>query len=205
MTNHLQTIALLEMSLTCGVFILLLAQRVFQTEFPVFVRILLAFLIGNVFFWPLGLSMELPLAGYVRGMMGDLSVVTMLLLWSSVLPSKPIPLGFKITALIAACAFYPFALGFGMTDPYVWGYSSIALLAGVLIFALVCGLAGWVRGTWIFALALLAWSVHWHESMNLWDYVLDPFLALWSMISILLAWNQGRREKARSGFLFRAG
>ena len=102
-------------------------------------------------------------------------------------------------------AFYPFALGLGMTDPYVWGYSSIALLAGVLIFALVCGLAGWVRGTWIFALALLAWSVHWHESMNLWDYVLDPFLALWSMISILLAWNQRRREKARSGFLFRAG
>ena len=55
------------------------------------------------------------------------------------------------------------------------------------------------------ALTLLAWSVHWHESMNLWDYVLDPFLGLWSMISILLAWNQRRREKARSGFLFRAG
>jgi hypothetical protein len=206
MMHYMQTIALLEMSLTCATLIILLAQSVFQAELPVLVRILLALLFGNLFFWPLGLSMELPLAGYVRGVTGDLSVVTMLLLWSSaLLPAKQIPLGFKLTVLVVAFAFYPLALGLGMADPYAWGYSSIALLVGVLILALVCGLAGWIKGVWILAFAVLAWSMQWHESGNLWDYVLDPFLALWALMSIVSAWNNKRREKARSGFLFRAG
>ena len=104
-----------------------------------------------------------------------------------------------------ALAFYPFALGLGMIDPYAWGYASIAFLIAVLVFAVICGLANWSKGVWIIGLAIIAWTVHWHESANLWDYLLDPFLAIWAIFGIFSALLRKRREKARSGYLFRPG
>jgi hypothetical protein len=150
--------------------------------------------------------MELPLAAYVRGVVGDLSVLLTLLLWSSVLlPSRSAPISFKLAIALISLAFYPLDLGLGMIDPYAWGYGSIGLLAAVLLFALVCGLAGWMKGVWIIALAIIAWAAHWHESANLWDYVLDPLLAIWAFIALISVLRSRRREKARSGYLFRQG
>ena len=148
--------------------------------------------------------MELPLAAYVRGVIGDLSVVTMLLLWTSLLPeSKPAPLVFQFSVACIAIVFYPLAFGFGMIDPYVWGYGSILFLIAVLLVAVVCSLGNWSKGVWMIALAILAWAAHWHESANLWEYLLDPFLAIWALISVFGALYRRRRDKARSGYLFR--
>lgn len=203
---YLQLIALLEMSLTCSVVLIYLLQKLFQMEIPFAARIALLLLLGNLFFWPLGMSLELPLAAYVRGVTGELSIVTMLLLWTGLLPSaKRTPWGFKVAVALIAIAFYPLALGFGMLDPYAWGYGSLRLLIGVIAFALLCGLAGWTKGVWILSLAIIAWAGHWHESVNLWDYLLDPFLALWALFAIPHAMYCKRREKAQSGYLFRAG
>ena len=205
--NHLmQTFALIEMSITCAVVIILLLQKTSSQEFPLIAKALLILLIGNLFFWPLGLGMELPLAAYVRGVVGDLSIVAMLLLWTSLLPmNKSAPLAFKFAIALVAIAFYPFALGLGMIDPYVWGYGSIAFFITVLFFALVCGIANWSKGVWIIAIAILAWAAHWHESSNLWDYLLDPFLAIWALTGLIAALYRRRRDKARSGYLFRPG
>ena len=206
MTPYLQMIALLEMSLTCAVVLIVLLQKIASTEIPFAVRLAAIFLLGNLFFWPLGMSMELPLAAYVRGVMGDLSIVSLLLLWSSVLPSaKKTPLAFKVSIAIVAVVFYPLALGFGMLDPYAWGYGSIGLLIAAILIAIVCGLAGWIKGVWVLSFAIIAWAAHWHESANLWDYLLDPFLALWALFAIPNAIYLKRREKAQSGYLFRAG
>ena len=206
MTPYLQMIALLEMSLTCAVVLVVLLQKISSTEIPFAVRLVAIFLLGNLFFWPLGMSMELPLAAYVRGVMGDLSIVSLLLLWSSVLPSaKKTPLAFKVSIAIVAVVFYPLALGFGMLDPYAWGYGSIGLLIAAILIAIVCGLAGWIKGVWVLSFAIIAWAAHWHESGNLWDYLLDPFLALWAIFAIPNAIYLKRREKAQSGYLFRAG
>lgn len=206
MMPHLQNIALLEMSLTCAVVLLVLLQKLISKEIPFVVRVILVLLLGNLFFWPLGMSLELPLSAYVRGVTGDLSIVTLLLLWSSVLPSaKKIPLGFKAPLALIAIAFYPLALGFGMMDPYAWGYGSIGLLIAVILFAMICGLAGWTKGVWILSFAIIAWAAHWHESANLWDYLLDPFLAIWALFAIPNAIYLKRRAKAQSGYLFRAG
>ena len=206
MTPYLQMIALLEMSLTCAVVLVVLLQKISSTEIPFAVRLVAIFLLGNLFFWPLGMSMELPLAAYVRGVIGDLSIVSLLLLWSSVLPSaKKTPLAFKVSIAIAAVVFYPLALGFGMLDPYAWGYGSIGLLIAAILIAIVCGLAGWIKGVWVLSFAIIAWAAHWHESANLWDYLLDPFLALWAIFAIPNAIYLKRREKAQSGYLFRAG
>jgi len=206
MTPYLQIIALFEMSLTCAVVLIILLQKVSSIEIPFAIRLVAVLLLGNLFFWPLGMSLELPLSGYVRGVTGELSVVTMLLLWGSILPTaKKTPLGFKVLLAVIAIAFYPLALGFGMVDPYAWGYGSIALLIAVILFAIGCGLAGWMKGVWIISFAIMAWAAHWHESTNLWDYLLDPFLAIWALLAILNAIYLKRREKAQSGYLFRAG
>ena len=205
--NHLmQTFALIEMSITCAAVIILLLQKTSSQEFPLIAKVLLILLIGNLFFWPLGLGMELPLAAYVRGVVGDLSIVTTLLLWTSLLPmNNSAPLAFKFAIALVAIAFYPFALGLGMIDPYVWGYGSIVFFITVLVFALVCGIANWNKGVWIVAIAILAWAAQWHESANLWDYLLDPFLAIWALAGLIAALYRRRRDKARSGYLFRPG
>ena len=206
MTPYLQLIALLEMSLTCAVVLIILSQKMSSKEIPFAIRLLAVLLLVNLFFWPLGMSLELPLAAYVRGVTGELSIVTMLLLWSSMLPAaKKTPLGFKVAVALIAIAFYPLALGLGMLDPYAWGYGSIGFLIATIFFAIACGLAGWTKGVWILSIAIIAWTVHWHESANLWDYLLDPFLAVWALLAIPNAIYQKRRERAQSGYLFRAG
>ena len=206
MTPYLQLIALLEMSLTCAVVLIILLQKLSSKEIPFVARIILALLLINLFFWPLGMSLELPLSAYVRGVTGDLSIVTLLLLWSSILPAaKKTPLGFKVPLALIAIAFYPLALGFGMMDPYAWGYGSIGFLIAVVLFTVICGLSGWTKGVWILSFAIIAWAAHWHESANLWDYLLDPFLAIWALFAIPNAIYLKRREKAQSGYLFRAG
>ncbi|QWE17206.1 hypothetical protein [Polynucleobacter sp. AP-Nino-20-G2] len=206
MTSYLQLIALIEMAITCSAVLIWATQKIFQIDIPLAVRIALLVLLGNLFFWPLGMSLELPLAAYIRGVTGDLSIVSLLLLWSVFLPtSKTTPLGFKVVVVFIAILFYPLALGVGMLDPYAWGYSSLGFFAAVIIFAIVCGIAGWTKGVWIMALAIIAWAAHWHESANLWDYLLDPFLALWALFAIVNGIQQKRREKAQSGYLFRAG
>ena len=92
-----------------------------------------------------------------------------------------------------------------MFDPYAWGYGSIAFLIAVILLAVVCGIAGWAKGVWIISFAMLAWAAHWHESANLWDYLLDPFVAVWALVAFIGAIYRRRRDKARSGYLFRPG
>ena len=206
MTSYLQPIALVEMSLTCAVVLTMLLQKLSSKELTFAVRLILVLLLGNLFFWPLGMSLELPLSAYVRGVTGDLSLVSMLLLWSSALPfAKKTPLGMKGSIAMIAMVFYPLALGFGMVDPYAWGYGSIGFLISVILFAVICSLAGWNKGVWILSLAIIAWAAQWHESANLWDYILDPFLAIWALFAIPNTIYLKRREKAQSGYLFRAG
>jgi len=206
MNQFMQTLALIELSITCAVVCIWVLQKFSLNTLPFLVKIFLLLLIGNIVFWPLGLGMELPLVAYIRGFTGDLSIVLTLLLWSSLLPSKnPIPIAFKLAIAIIAVCFYPFALGLGMVDPYAWGYGSIAFLIAVLLCAIVCALANWTKGVWIIAIAIIAWAAQWHESANLWDYLLDPFLAVWAMAALIGMLHRRRKDKARSGYLFRPG
>ena len=206
MNSLMQILPLIELSITTSVICIWALQKFSPNPFSFTVKIFLVLLIGNVLFWPLGLGMELPLVAYIRGVTGDLSIVLTLLLWSSLLPSsKPIPMTFRSAVAIVAFCFYPFALGLGMMDPYAWGYGSIPFLIAVIVFAVICALANWTKGIWIIAIAILAWAAQWHESSNLWDYLLDPFLAIWALVSFLGMLYRRRRDKARSGYLFRPG
>ena len=133
MNSLMQILALIELSITCAVVCIWALQKFSPNPFAFVTKVLLVLLIANLVFWPLG--MNLPLVAYVRGVTGDLSIALTLLLWSSLLPSyKPAPLAFKFSVAIIALCFYPFALGFGMIDPYAWGYGSIVFLATCLLY-----------------------------------------------------------------------
>jgi hypothetical protein len=138
---------------------------------------------------PLG---GLPLAAYVRGVIGDLSITTMVLLLCVIL--RPLlgwspadagaRLGLPLIA-VAALTLYPLALGVGLFDPYRLGYGNPWFLATLLALALVA----WFRQGYLIALciafATFAWAVGWYESTNLWDYLLDPLVSIYAVSAIL--------------------
>jgi hypothetical protein len=99
--------------------------------------------------------------------------------------------------LIAACAiiFYPMTLGMSMFDPYRLGYGSVALLGSVLLVASLAWLEKSYLISLCLSLAVLAWSMGWYESNNLWDYLLDPLLAAYAIGTLA---GIGPKPKMRS-------
>lgn len=136
----------------------------------------------------------MPLAAYVRGVTGDLSITTMVLLWCALL--RPWCGGVAVVArhrlvllvliAFAALALYPMALGVGAYDPYRLGYGTPQFVVVLLLLALVA----WFRKSALLALcialATLAWAFGWYESGNLWDYLIDPFVAVYALATVML-------------------
>ncbi|MCM0028675.1 MAG: hypothetical protein NBV55_03140 [Polynucleobacter sp.] len=209
-----QVTSLIEIAISSAIVLACLAQGLFFREGSsgriVALRVLVCFVLANLLFWPvftLFTPLELPLAAYVRGFTGELSIISMLLLWTTYFSPKEIhvPVVMKVWIALIAIAFYPLALGVGMLDPYAWGYGSFALLAAVIATALLAWFAGSNRIVIILAVAILAWAVGWHESTNLWDYILDPFLGLWAIASLIRSSWRARATRAKTGYLFRKG
>ena len=210
----MQVTSLIEIAISSAIVLACLAQALFFKEDRsgriVALRVLVCFVLANLLFWPvftLFMPLELPLAAYVRGFTGELSITSMLLLWTAYFSPKEIhvPVVMKVWVALVALVFYPLALGVSMLDPYAWGYGSIALLAAVIITALIAWLAGSNRIVIILAMAILAWAAGWHESANLWDYILDPFLGLWAIGSLIRSGWRARAARAQAGYLFRKG
>jgi hypothetical protein len=144
----------------------------------------------------------LPAAGYLRGIVGDLSVTTVLLLLHGLL--RPV-LGwaaidarsrFALQVLVAAggLVLYPLALGLGPFDPYRLGYANPWFLGGLLALAAAAVLRRLTLVAVCLSLAVLAWAVGAYESRNLWDYLLDPLIAAWGLGALLLRGVQALRR-----------
>lgn len=143
----------------------------------------LSWLLAAVFVLTLLPLNDLPLAGYTRGMVGDLSITTLVLIGLTVLRLYGIAASEKSRAqlllIIAASAliFYPMTLGVSLYDPYRLGYGEAGFFIAVLLIALW---AWWRQSNLIvlsIALATLAWTFGVYESSNGWDYFIDPLLA----------------------------
>jgi hypothetical protein len=166
-------------------------------------RIALTILAGGAALIPFG---SLPPAAYLRSAIGDLSITSQVLLLLAILHTvQERPLGtvaqvaagwpgwrgeggkypLLILTALAALALYPMALGIGLFDPYRLGYGDARFL-GLLL--LVSGFAFSLR-LWLPALvvplAVLAWVAGWYESTNLWDYLLDPLVAVYATGALL--------------------
>jgi hypothetical protein len=143
----------------------------------------------------------LPAAAYLRGASGDLSITTLLLLVVEILrflsgghANAEFPRFFRekgrrallLLVVLAAAALYPMALGWGGFDPYRLGYGSPWFLAALLALALAAIFLDLPEIAYAVALAVLAWGLGWYESNNLWDYLLDPLVAVYAAVSLVL-------------------
>ena len=138
---------------------------------------------------------ELPLAAYVRGMTGDLSITTLLLIgYVSGRRLGGLPpvdsqhrIGSLLLLVLAAYALYPLALGATAYDPYRLGYGEPWFLALLLTLALTGSALRLPFVALSISLAVLAWAVGWYESCNLWDYLIDPALSVYALLALLKA------------------
>ncbi len=150
---------------------------------------MLVFTVVFVALLPIG---GLPLAVYVRGWMGDLSITSLVLLTLTILRILPgwslsdsrAKYSLFILIALAALGLYPLALGIGFFDPYRLGYGNPWLLGGLLLLALIACFRQLQLVALTIMLAVLAWSVGWYESSNLWDYLLDPLLATYAISAL---------------------
>jgi hypothetical protein len=111
-----------------------------------------------------------------------------------------------------ALIFYPTALGFGMWDPYNWGYQAEFTLTLALINLLLWFFSSrfWQFKTlalWL-TTALLCHMSGIYESANFWDILIDPFVSLWGL-GHSMAWlkrkiQHGEHAKPRDQTLTRS-
>ena len=163
-------------------------------------RTLAKIMIGVLFLCLLVLvpALGLPLAAYLRGIGGDLSMTLLALCtWrlshrlfnTAAINQQEFTL---LMAVISAFALllYPTALGWGSWDAYRLGWGSWWFLSALLA---LCAISVW-RGLFVvpalLALALLAWSVGLMESSNLWDYLLDPWLSAYAVAVVFIKCTQ---------------
>lgn len=137
-----------------------------------------------------GISLALQLRTYI----GDLSVASLVLLgWATMsrFGVPPTSAGDRLASLALfaglAVLLYPAALGLSYADPYQLGFEPrpMLLVLGLLCVVLI------VQRSWLGALALvlatLAFTLRLGASENYWDYLIDPYLALYSLGALLLA------------------
>lgn len=147
---------------------------------------------------------DLPVAAYVRGMVGDVSITTLSLLAyahlrraGAVSPlSAPRRVGALLLLLVAVAVLYPLALGAAPYDSYRWGYGDPWFLGFLLALTLAAVALRMPVVALPISVAVLAWAVGWYESNNLWDYLVDPLLAMYAVAgSLSLTWSLWRSRQ----------
>jgi hypothetical protein len=143
------------------------------------------------------LLVMLPLADnpgwfYVRSIFGDSSITGLLFYIALILQQyfswqlyqENELLLLRRLVLAAAILLYPFALGLTRFDSYSLGYANPWLLAILFIIALFF----WLKKYYFLALtitaAVFACTLQLLESLNLWDYLLDPLF----VVLVMLTW-----------------
>ncbi|MGV8803520.1 MAG: hypothetical protein ACWA6Y_00990 [Polaromonas sp.] len=155
---------------------------------------------------PVGAA-KLPLLAFVRGISSDLSVTLVALagfflvqrLWGFGTISARERTALWLSVALAAAFLYPLALGWSDWDAYRAGWGSWGLWIGLLALAMLCWFKGLRLLPLLLALALLAWSANLMESRNLWDYLLDPWLAIAAWLQCLkmaVRWLKHRLKPA---------
>ncbi|TMG76941.1 MAG: hypothetical protein E6H75_07290 [Betaproteobacteria bacterium] len=168
----------------------LVAAALRLRRFSVGVRVAAALVAGIALFVPFG---DLSLAAYVRGVTGDLSISTLVLVGTACIAQLT---GHRLigqrdlralTWLVAAAAvfLYPFALGLTPFDPYALGYGSAELVTALLLVTLAAWRARLNAVVLITIAAVVAYLGGAYESRNLWDYLIDPMVSAYALVRLL--------------------
>ncbi|MFV2057366.1 MAG: hypothetical protein ACC707_12915 [Thiohalomonadales bacterium] len=131
----------------------------------------------------------LSLAQVFRGVLGELSITTLvlLILWNLKSIARFLKLQDQKHLLlfivaIFAIPFYWASLGGAPVDPYGWGYGNWYVYGILIIGSLLSVYKGYYFIPVIVLAAMLAEVTDLLESTNLWDYLFDPALAIYAIV-----------------------
>ncbi len=137
----------------------------------------------------------LSAAQITRGIFGDLSITSLILLGRFILlphASREQTRELFILVAITGLLFYPAALGLGMLDPYQWGYMNsyrgiavpmifLSAMAGLLLLAVAMNNTVIILCITAAPAALTAGVM---ESKNIWDYLIDPLVVIFGLVTL---------------------
>jgi len=90
---------------------------------------------------------------------------------------------------IAGLFLYPMTAGLTLFDPYRLGYLgtplSVALVVYLFGWALLCVVKRWYLLLLLLLMSVIVYYLKWLPSLNLWDYVIDPLVVIYSIFSLL--------------------
>lgn len=149
---------------------------------------------------------ELSIAANLRGVVGDLSMTSLLsmtLICLSRITGKDYLNRYNryvllVSVLSAAVFLYPMTMGLTFFDPYLLGYGSYGFATVVLLVALISwGMRAYVTAAALL-LAMVAYSVGLYESRNLWDYLIDPVIAIYAALWLAAAVLRNLYQRLRN-------
>lgn len=134
---------------------------------------------------------QTDVSGFVLGHMGAVSASMLVLLGFQLFANIGAIEGHRTSVLrnmnifwfATGMILYPAALGFFSTDMYSFGFHASMhwSVLGLSVVAMLCRLR--ILGLCL-AFSVLANQLKLHESSNLWDYVIDPWLWIAATISL---------------------
>ncbi len=170
-------------------------------KYPAIVRWTVLGISAVIGFFKIG---DLRLIAYPGGVLGDLSITTQILL-ASVIVKQVLRIDIlsardRSSVFLAAAAgglvLYPLSSGLTMLDIYSLGFESTALLIGLAVLAVV----GWYLrpgAAIVVPVSVIAFNFGWLTSTNVWDYLLDPMLALFAWGWLLIVFTSRPLSTAR--------
>ncbi len=170
-------------------------------KYPAIVRWTVLGISAVIGFFKIG---DLRLIAYPGGVLGDLSITTQILL-ASVIVKQVLRIDIlsardRSSVFLAAAAgglvLYPLSSGLTMLDIYSLGFESTALLIGLAVLAVM----GWYLrpgAAIVVPVSVIAFNFGWLTSTNVWDYLLDPMLALFAWGWLLIVFTSRTLSTAR--------
>ena len=150
----------------------------------------------------------MSLSGYLRGLTDDLACTTMVGLMAGALMrlgfinawSRPQITQLWICFAVGGALLFPAAMGVGMIDTYGWGFNPRPLLIAVAVVALLMVFLRNAPGAFLLIAATGAFVLDVKPSDNYWDYLLDPFIFLYSIGALVVtgvSWVASRKVRIR--------
>jgi hypothetical protein len=136
---------------------------------------------------------QVPLARLVTGLNANFSITLTALLFALLLREiQGIHLfdrralrTISLSGLVVGLCLYPCSMNLVPFDLYRFGWGSVFLLAPLFLLTIFLILTG-NRAGFVLAASVAAYALRLLESDNLWDYLVDPFLISWCLITSIV-------------------